>query len=255
MHIVLVPGLWLDASSWNDVVTRLAEAGHRATALTLRGLDSRTSNRAGMMLADHVAEIVAAIDRCDGPALLVAHAESGGLVHAAVNRRPESVARAVYVGGFPSADGAGVLSGFTADAVGGLTHTGGQRAIDPSLAALHRRVTENAAHVLDGVQRLSDERRLHVPVTVVATEFTAEDARRWLSAGIDPARELARIADVTIVDLPSGRWTHLERPNDLSAVLLAAAGRAPAPELADAAGGSVNAWTATGSTSRASTNA
>ena len=62
MHIVLVPGLWLDASSWNDVVTRLAEAGHRATALTLRGLDSRTSNRAGMMLADHVAEIVAAID-------------------------------------------------------------------------------------------------------------------------------------------------------------------------------------------------
>jgi pimeloyl-ACP methyl ester carboxylesterase len=252
MHIVLVPGLWLDASSWSDVARRLTDAGHKTTALTLRGLDSRTSDRSGIMLADHVAEIVAAIDRCDGSVMLVAHAESGGLVHAAVTRRPGAVTRAVYVGGFPSADGAGVLSGFTADAVGRPTHTGGQRAIDASLAALHRRVTENGVHVLDGMQRLSDERRFGVPVTVVATEFTSEDARRWMAAGVDPARELARIADVTLVDLPSGRWTHVERPADLSALLLEAASAVPPSATG---GGSVKAWMATGSMLSASTKA
>ncbi len=222
MDIVLVPGLWLDASSWNDVAARLTDAGHRSVAVTLRGLESRTANRSGVMLADHVAEIVATIDRCERPVVLVGHAESGGLVHAAVNRRPDVVGHVVYVGGLPSADGAGVLSGFTADAGGRLTHTGGHRAIDPSLAALHRRLTENAAHVLDGVQRLTDTRRYDVPVTVIATEFTADDVRRWMSADVDPARELARISDVTLVDLPSGRWTQLERVDDLVDVIVAA---------------------------------
>jgi pimeloyl-ACP methyl ester carboxylesterase len=225
VDIVLVPGLWLDASSWQDVVTRLAGAGHRPTALTLRGLESRSANRSGMMLADHVAEIVSAIDRSEGPVVLVGHAEACGLVHAAINRRPEFVAHAVYVGGLPSADGAGVLSGFTADAGGRPTHTGGQRVIDAGLAELYYRVTENASHVLDGVQRLSDPRRYDVPVTVVATEFTAQDVRRWMSLAIDPARELALIPDVTLVDLPSGRWTQMERPNDLSSVLLTAVTR------------------------------
>jgi hypothetical protein len=94
--------------------------------------------------------------------------------------------------------------------------------IDPSLAALHERMTENAAHLLDGVQRLTDERRYSVPVTVIATEFTADDARRWMDADVDPARELARISDVTLIDLPSGRWTQLERADELVAVLLQA---------------------------------
>jgi pimeloyl-ACP methyl ester carboxylesterase len=222
MDIVLVPGLWLDASSWNRVASLLTAAGHRTVPLTLRGLESRTTDRSGMMLADHVAEILAAMDRADGPVVLVGHAESCGLVHAAVNRRPDAVARAVYVGGFPSADGAGVLSGFTADAGGRLTHTRGHRAIDPSLAALHQRMTENAAHLLDGIQRLSDERRYSVPVTVIATEFTADDARRWMGADVDPARELAQIDDVTLIDLPSGRWTQLERADELAAILLQA---------------------------------
>ena len=172
------------------------------------------------MLADHVAEIVSAIDRSNGPVVLVGHAESCGLVHAAVNRRPDTIARAVYVGGLPSADGAGVLSGFTADSGGRPTHTGGQRVIDAGLASLYYRMTENASHVLDGVQRLTDARRYSVPVTVVATEFSSDDVRRWMSLGIDPARELAQIPDVTLVDLPSGRWTQMERPNDLSDALL-----------------------------------
>jgi pimeloyl-ACP methyl ester carboxylesterase len=222
VDVILVPGLWLDASSWRDVAHRLTAAGHAPHALTLRGLDSRSADRRGSMLADHVAEIVSAIDRCDGRVVLVGHAESCGLVHAAVNRRPDRVAHAVHVGGLPSADGTHVLSGFAVDARGTTTHTAGYRAVDQTLASLHRRMTENSSHVLDQVQKLRDPRRFDVPVTVVATEFTADDVRRWSAAGIDPARELPHLRHVSIVDLPSGRWPQIERPADLSRILLAA---------------------------------
>ena len=222
MDVILVPGLWMGASAWHDVARLLKDAGHVPHALTLRGLDSRTADRSGTMLADHVAEIVGAIDRCAGKVVLVGHAESCGLIHAALNRRVDRVAAAVYVGGLPSADGAHVLSGFTLDARGTTTHTAGYRAVDPSLAEWHDRVRENTAHLLDQVQKLGDERRLAVPVTVVATEYTADDVRRWAAANIDPARELALLRDVTLVDLPSGRWPQIERPDEVARVILGA---------------------------------
>lgn len=222
MDVVLVPGLWMGASAWHDVARLLKDAGHAPHALTLRGLDSRTADRSGTMLADHVAEIVGAVDRCADKVVLVGHAESCGLIHAALNRRVDRVAAAVYVGGLPSADGAHVLSGFTLDARGTTTNTAGYRAVDASLAEWHDRVRENSAHVLDQVQKLGDERRLAVPVTVVATEYTTDDVRRWAAANIDPARELALLRDVTLVDLPSGRWPQIERPNDVARIILAA---------------------------------
>lgn len=218
MEVILVPGLWLDASSWQDVGDRLAAAGHEPHALTLRGLSSRTADRTGMMLADHVAEIVGAIDRLARPVTLVGHAEAGGLVHAAVNRRPDRVARAVYVGGFPSADGTCVLTGcapFSPHARGRRPET------DPGLAALHDRAEENGTHAVDSLQRLTDPRRYDVPVTVIATEFRADDVRRWTAADQDPARELRRIRDVTIVDLPAGRWPQIERSAELAKAMLA----------------------------------
>lgn len=222
MDVILVPGLWMGASAWHDVARLLKDAGHTPHALTLRGLDSRTADRSGTMLADHVAEIVGTIDRCAGKVVLVGHAESCGLIHAALNRRVDRVAAAVYVGGLPSADGTHVLSGFTLDARGTTTNTAGYRAVDASLAGWHDRVRENSAHVLDQVQKLGDERRVAVPVTVVATEYTSDDVRRWAAANIDPARELALLRDVTLVDLPSGRWPQIERPDDVARVILGA---------------------------------
>lgn len=223
MDVILVPGLWMGASAWHDVATALTAAGHTPHALTLRGLDSRTADRSGTMLADHVAEIVAAIDRCPGKVVLVGQAQACGLVHAALNRRVDRVAAAVYVGGLPSTHGAHVLSGFTLDARGTTTNTAGYRAVDASLSGWHDRVREDADHVLDQVQKLTDDRRLAVPVTVVATEFTTDDVRRWMAANIDPARELTLLHDVTLVDMPAGRWPQIERPDDLTRIIAQAA--------------------------------
>lgn len=217
MDVILVPGLWLDGSTWSDVAERLVAAGHRTHPLTLRGLASRTSDRRGIMLADHVAEIVDVIDRCDASVVLVGHAEACGLVHAAVNRRPERIARVIHVGGFPSADGTRVLSSV---AVAPRRADAGPVAPDEALEARYRRIAENGAQSFDSVQRLTDERRYDVPTTVVATEYRVDDVVRWIRARQDLTRELALMSDLTLVDLPAGRWPQIERPNDLARLII-----------------------------------
>lgn len=54
MDIILIPGLWLDSSSWEKVVPVLEHAGHRTHPITLPGMESREADRSGITLRDHV---------------------------------------------------------------------------------------------------------------------------------------------------------------------------------------------------------
>ena len=45
MDIILVPGFWLDASSWEEVTPPLVAAGHAVHLLTLPGLESVNAPR------------------------------------------------------------------------------------------------------------------------------------------------------------------------------------------------------------------
>src|ERR671931_631821 len=66
MDVILIPGFWLDASSWGEIPAVLERAGHRVHALTLPGLESRDADRRGIRLRDHVEAVVAALDEADG---------------------------------------------------------------------------------------------------------------------------------------------------------------------------------------------
>src|SRR5690606_30687080 len=57
MDVILVPGFWLDASSWDAVLPALRPAGHRPHPMTLPGLESREADRSGITLRDHVAAV------------------------------------------------------------------------------------------------------------------------------------------------------------------------------------------------------
>ena len=115
MDIILIPGLWLHGSSWDGVTPVLERAGHRVRALTLPGMEGKGADRSRITLRDHVDAVVAAIDEADGPVLLVGHSAGSGIGHAGVDARPDRVARAVYVGGFPGADGGQLLAGLPAE--------------------------------------------------------------------------------------------------------------------------------------------
>ncbi len=230
MDIILIPGLWLHGSSWDAVVPTLEEAGHRAHPLTLPGMEGKDADRSGVTLADHVGAVVAAIDAVDGPVLLVGHSAGSGIAHAALDARPDRVARAVHVGGFPSADGEQLLAGLPAHdgevAMPDWAEMGEETNVvdfDPaSLERFYAEAIPAPEAVLKDPVRLADERRYDVPVTLVCPEYTAADLREWVKEGDLP--EVSRIKDVEYVDLPGGHWPQLTQPEKLAQVILAAAG-------------------------------
>jgi hypothetical protein len=56
---------------------------------------------------------------------------------------------------------------------------------------------------------------------VIATEFTSEMLRGWIERGLAPVRELTKIREVEYVDLPTGHWPQLTRPEELGRAIVA----------------------------------
>jgi pimeloyl-ACP methyl ester carboxylesterase len=229
--IILIPGLWLDASSWDDVVPTLRDAGHRVHPLTLPGLESKDADRSRITLGDHIGAVVETIDSCDvaSPVVLVGHSAGCAIAYAAIDARPQRVARAVYVSGFPTGHGLAIAASF--DAVGGEVPLPEWSAFDDAdlvdlddeaREALRRRAIPSPARVTTDPQQLTDERRYEVPATVIATEFTSEMLRGWIEAGLDPVAEFTKIRELDVVDLPTGHWPQLTRPVELAQIILGA---------------------------------
>jgi pimeloyl-ACP methyl ester carboxylesterase len=230
VDIILIPGLWLDGSSWEKVVPTLEQAGHRTHPLTLPGMESKDADRSRITLRDHVDAVVDAIDSYGtGQVLLVGHSAGCGIAHAAVDARPDRVARAVYVGGFPTGNGLALADGFPAEngevPLPDWTAFEDEDLVDlddEKRAEFRERAIPSPEHVTSDPQRLSDERRYDVPVTVVCPEFTSEMLRRWIEQGMEPVREFTKIRDVEYVDLPTGHWPQFTRPEDLARAILRA---------------------------------
>jgi pimeloyl-ACP methyl ester carboxylesterase len=237
MDIILIPGFWLDASSWDDIVPALEQAGHRVHALTLPGMESPDADRAAITLRDHIDAVAAVIDSLDpasGKVVLVGHSGGGAVAHAAVDARPDRVARVVYVDSGPLGEG-GVINDELPAENGevplpdwSLFEKEDLVDLDDELrAAFRARAIPTPEHVTSDRQRLSDERRYDVPVTVIACEFPSAMFRGWIEQGHPAARELAKIRDVGFIDLPTGHWPQFTRPADLGQAILASVGPVP----------------------------
>ena len=229
MDIVLVPGLWLDGTSWDAVTPRLEAEGHRVRSITLPGMDG-TAPLGAVRLADHVDAVTTAIDWCADPVLLVGHSAGAGVAWAAADARPDWVARLILIGGFPTPDGEPLVEGLPV--VDGAVPFPGLDAFDDrevadldadARASIASRALPAPACAVEDPQRLQDERRYAIPVTVLCPEFTPDDLRNWVAAGAPPVQELSRIAAVDYVDLPTGHWPQLSAPGLLADAILAAA--------------------------------
>ena len=78
MDIILIPGFWLDASSWERVTPILEEAGHRVNPLTLPGLEAADADRSDIGLRDHIDAVVEVVDAYSTDAQIVLVGHSGG---------------------------------------------------------------------------------------------------------------------------------------------------------------------------------
>jgi pimeloyl-ACP methyl ester carboxylesterase len=231
MDIILIPGLWLDGASWNKVIPVLGEAGHRTHPVTLPGMEHKDAYRSRITLRDHVDAVIEVIDAASparGKLVLVGHSGGGAIAHAAVDARPDRVARVVYVDSWPLGEG-GIINDELPVENGEIplpdwSYFDDEDLIDldDELRAWFRaRAIPSPARVPSDRQRLSDERRYDVPVTVIACEVPAVTLRTWVANDEPPLRELARISNVTYVDLPTGHWPQFTRPRDLGRVIAA----------------------------------
>jgi len=225
MDILLIAGLWLDGSAWDDVVPELSRLGHRPVPLTLPGQgDGSTS----ATLDDQVAAVLAAVDSSSGKLMVVGHSAACTLAWIAADARPEKVAKVALIGGFPSTDGQPYADFFEAKD-GVVPFPGWEPFEGPDSADLDEDAKRTfaaaavpvPAGVTKGVVHLADERRFDVPVLVVCPEFTPAQAQQWIGSGDVP--ELAKAKHLEYVDIDSGHWPMFTKPAELAQLLAAAA--------------------------------
>ncbi|WP_308797240.1 alpha/beta fold hydrolase [Agromyces silvae] len=222
MDVILIPGFWLDASSWQRVTPVLAETGHRLHPVTLPGLESADAGRSGIGLAEHIAAVVGLVDELEGPVVLVGHSGGGSIAHGVVDARPERIAKVVYVDAGPPADGDVInaelpvvgdevplpdWSEFMAEDLVDLD--------DELRAEFRARAIPEPVGVARDAIVLTDARRYDVPIAIIACEFPSAMLREAVAAGQPWVSELARVRDVEYVDLPTGHWPQFTKPVQL----------------------------------------
>jgi pimeloyl-ACP methyl ester carboxylesterase len=221
MEIVLIGGMWLDASAWDDVAARLREKGLAVTAVALPG---QGAPPADATFDDQRAAVLAAVDAASGPVLVVGHSAACTLAWIAADARPEEVAKVAMIGGFPEKDGDTYFGEFPV--VDGVVPFPGWEPFEgPDSADLdqqQRAAFEAAAvavsgGVTTGTVRLSDDRRYTVPVTLICPEFSPEQAREWAEGGEVP--ELAKAKTIDYVNIDSGHWPMYSRPAELTSII------------------------------------
>lgn len=232
MDVILIPGFWLDASSWSEVTPDLEAAGHRLHPVTPPGLESVDAKRAGIGLVDHVEAVVGLVDSIDGRVVLVGHSGGGTVAQAVSDLRPDRIARVIYVDAAPMGDGSPInaelpvvgdeiplpeWSVFGEGMLAGLD--------DEMRRRFRERAVPEPAAVATDPLRLTDDRRRDVPTTVITCEYPSSQLREWMAQGLPFLAELNAMRDLEIIDLPTGHWPQFSRPAELARVLLDAIGR------------------------------
>jgi pimeloyl-ACP methyl ester carboxylesterase len=197
-------------------------------------MQSKDADRSGITLRDHINAVVEVIDSFDpanGKVVLVGHSGGGAIAHAAADARPGRVARVVFVDSGPLGEG-GVINDELPAENGevplpdwALFEKEDLIDLDDDLrAAFRERAIPTPEHVTSDRQRLSDERRYEVPVTIIACEFSSAMLREWVAQDHPAVRELAKIRAVDYIDLPTGHWPQFTRPGELGQAILASVG-------------------------------
>lgn len=221
MDIVLIAGLWLQESAWAGVAARLAERGHRPVPVALPGQGD--GNRSAT-LADQVAAVLAAVDSAAGRPMVVGHSAASSLAWLAVDARPGKVARVAFVGGWPAPDGQPYFDGLPAKD-GAVPFPGWDEFEGPDSAdldgAARQAFAAAAIPVPEGVAsaavRLADPRRYAVPAVLICPEFSPAQVKELISQGDLP--ELAKIHNLSLLDIDSGHWPMITAPAELARLI------------------------------------
>jgi pimeloyl-ACP methyl ester carboxylesterase len=220
-NIVLVHGIWFDASSWSKVIPSLQNAGHRVIAAHLP-LHSLTGD---------VATVKRAIGLLGRPTILVGHAYGGFVITNAAYNNP-NVKGLVYVAAPAPMEGQSmttVLSPFPKEFEGKsllIFDQGGFAYINPTLFHdfLAQDVDQAQANILAVVQKPGN-------LSGIVNEKSGPPAWKQLPTwyqvsendhAIPPALErvFAKQMNATTISLPSSHTSIVSHPNEIAQLIL-----------------------------------
>ncbi|GAA1855081.1 hypothetical protein JOF54_000389 [Microlunatus capsulatus] len=95
---------------------------------------------------------------------------------------------------------------------------------EADLQDFRERAVPHPAGVVREPLRLHDPARRAVPATLVCCSLPAATVRELAAGGHPMFAEVAELADLTAVDLPTGHWPMWSRPGELAEALREAAG-------------------------------
>jgi len=222
--IILVPGFWLGAWAWDEVVAQLRADGHDVTAITLPGLESKDADRSTITFGDHVDAIIAALEAAEGPAVLAVHSASGYSGYAASDRVPERIAAMVYV---DTAPGKPPLDPEFTDVEKPLdwASVSAEENLDGLSEAQMATFRERAVPVPGAAIRegytFTNEARRDIPSTIIATGYSAADYQTYAREHPDWSflAGIPELRDVTWIDLPTSHWPMWSKPQDTARII------------------------------------
>lgn len=226
MDIILVPGLWLDASSWDDVVPVLHAAGHHTYPLTMPGTGAPAAQSAEIGIADWVAAVVAQIDALPGDVVLVGHSGGGNVAFGALDARPDRVAHLVLVDTVPPPDGASISEFEVVDGV--IPFPGWDTFDEPDVADIDEptrrawadRALSVPARVPTDPIHFHDLRRRSRPVTMLSGAQDEAGVRAMLEEWPAWGSEFTAIDDMRVVHLGTGHWPQFTQPEALGRAIV-----------------------------------
>lgn len=234
--LILVPGHWLGAWAWDEVLPGLRDQGYHPRALTLPGLDPDDPDRASRTLEEQAEAVIGAMKaghaETGRPVVLVGHSGANAPICIALDRFPELVRRVIWVDSGPVSDGAVFDPDAPADLVElplpdfeVLAERASLDGLDADALARFRTlaVPEPGAVLRTSVRLGNDERR-RIPTTLVCTSIPAEQIMTMARAGHPMVAEIANLEHVVAVDLPTGHWPMWSRPRELADLIAEAAG-------------------------------
>jgi len=229
--LLLIPGHWLGAWAWEQVVDHLTAAGRHAVPVTLPGLDPQDPQRATRTLDDQVAAIEALLDEVgatpERPVVIVGHSGANAPVSQLLDRHANRVARVIWVDSGPVAPG----TVFAPDLDGELplppfdllrAQASLDGLDDQMLAEFRRRAVPQPGPVLRQPVRLSGDAHLRVPTTLVCCSLSGAQMTELAQSGHPMFAEVAKLEHAQTVDLPTGHWPMWSRPADLAELLATA---------------------------------
>ena len=221
--IVLVPGFWLGAWAWDDVVAEFRADGLDVTAVTLPGLESIESDRSAITLSDHVEAICEAVSDAGRPVVLAVHSGAGASGYAASDRMPDRIAALVYVDSGPATGALDPDFENVEKPLPSPEELAAEENLDglseEQLETFHRRAVPQPGGVLREAPQLTNDSRLDIPTTAIATGFSSRAYKDAIEQGYAWLGGFAELRDVTWVDLPTSHWPMWSKPKELAAII------------------------------------